>query len=286
MNTVARSVSRRGGLAATHEIYADGHSRHDLAAAVRTRAVVRVRQGWFVGPAVHPDLRAAARVGGSLSCLSALDLHGFWSYPTRQLHVAVAENSCRLRTRHDMRQRLEGDADVRIHWTRDLDLPRLILPAIACLADAVRCQPPDVATAVADSVLHQRPDLRSAWRDLIGIFPMTAQGWLGRVDGVCESGTESLLWFRLHPFGLPVRRQVQLTGIGRVDFLFGERLIVEADSVTYHADPVQFEADRRRDAVASRLGYRVLRFSYHQVIDRWAEVEAAILGSVIRGDHH
>jgi hypothetical protein len=30
----------------------------------------------------------------------------------------------------------------------------------------------------------------------------------------------------------------------------------------------------------------VLRFSYRQVMERWEEVEAAILAAVIRGDHH
>ncbi len=46
------------------------------------------------------------------------------------------------------------------------------------------------------------------------------------------------------------------------------------------------ESDRRRDAIASALGYRVLRFSYWQVVERWAEVEAAVWAAVSRGDHH
>jgi hypothetical protein len=29
----------------------------------------------------------------------------------------------------------------------------------------------------------------------------------------------------------------------------------------------------------------VLRFSYHQVMHNWAEVEAAVIGAILRGDH-
>ncbi|WP_227412128.1 MULTISPECIES: DUF559 domain-containing protein [unclassified Cryobacterium] len=54
------------------------------------------------------------------------------------------------------------------------------------------------------------------------------------------------------------------------------------DVAEYHSDPY---ADRRRDAVLSALGYRVLRFMYSQVLYEWRSVEAAILAAMSRGDH-
>lgn len=76
-----------------------------------------------------------------------------------------------------------------------------------------------------------------------------------------------------------------IPGVGRVDFVIGAFLVVEVDGAEYHTDPERFEADRHRDAMLSIRGYRVLRFSYRQVIHAWHEVEAAVLAAVVRGDH-
>ncbi len=80
-------------------------------------------------------------------------------------------------------------------------------------------------------------------------------------------------------------RQVEIRGVGRVDFLVGERLVIEVDGREYHVDVERFENDRRRDALLSGLGFRVLRFSYEQVLRRWSEVAAAVFGAIARGDH-
>jgi len=80
------------------------------------------------------------------------------------------------------------------------------------------------------------------------------------------------------------RRQVTIRGVGRVDFVFGTRLVVEVDGEVFHSGSTEFEADRRRDALLSARGYRVLRFSYQQVMQRWPEVHAALLAALLRGD--
>ena len=108
---------------------------------------------------------------------------------------------------------------------------------------------------------------------------------LASADGVCESGTETYFWLRTRRAIPGIRRQVRIPGVGRVDFLVGHRLVVEIDGAEYHTDPVAFERDRRRDALLSRLGYRVLRFSYHQVMNEWPLVEAAVLAAIARRDH-
>ena len=53
----------------------------------------------------------------------------------------------------------------------------------------------------------------------------------------------------------------------RVDFLIGGWLIIEVDGKRYHVEDEQFEADRERDALFAAWGYRVLRFSYKQVVE-------------------
>jgi very-short-patch-repair endonuclease len=287
MTTPAETIRARGGLAATYELHADGHTREHIAAAVRAGSIERVRQGWYSGRDIHPLLREAARVGGPLTCVSALSLHGAWTPHDIDLHVAVPSNACRLRTRHDSRLRLVDAARpaVRAHW-RSTIAQRLIQPPIECLIDLIDCQPAELVIAVADSTIRSHLLLRAEWEALVTSAPRSQRRWLARVDGICESGTESLWFTRMAPFRLPIRRQVTVPGVGRVDFLIGDRLIVEVDGATYHTDPEAFERDRRRDALLSARGYRVLRFSFRQVMQRWHEVEAAVLAAVIRGDHH
>jgi very-short-patch-repair endonuclease len=160
-----------------------------------------------------------------------------------------------------------------------------MLDPISCLADSLSCQEPLVVIAAADSVLYKRPELFEQWRDLVLSASSTRREFLHHVDGVCESGTESIFWSKIRRFGLTVERQARIAGVGRVDFRIGPKLIVEIDGAAYHTDPVAFERDRHRDAVLSALGYRVLRFSYNQVMFAWPEVEAAFVGALLRGDH-
>ncbi len=60
-----------------------------------------------------------------------------------------------------------------------------------------------------------------------------------------------------------------------VDFLWRDRgLIVETDGFRHHASRVAFESDRARDARLQSRGYRVLRFTYRQVLNRSPVVAA------------
>lgn len=65
-------------------------------------------------------------------------------------------------------------------------------------------------------------------------------------------------------------------GRRRVDLLIGDHHVVECDGETDHSGALDFEADRRRDAELAALGYRVLRFSYRQVVEEWESVELAV----------
>jgi len=284
-----RLIAARGGLAATHELAADGISRGRLTALVRSRSIVRVRQGWYARPGLHPDLARAARVGGLLTCRSALDLAGIWVVDDGRLHVVVERNDCQLRSPDNPRRRLCTTDKVAVHWRpartaglANRELSRLLVDPLTALGDLAECSSPELLAASADSLLHHWPrragELR---RSALGLPPRTRAALL-EADGVCESGIETLFWLRMRH--LAPRRQVPMAGVGRVDFLFGERLVVEVDGTAFHAGADEFESDRRRDAILSARGYRVLRFSYSQVMERWPEVHAAVWAAILRGD--
>ena len=125
----------------------------------------------------------------------------------------------------------------------------------------------------------------AAWQRALNTLPACARGNLEAADRKSESGGESQLRFHLLSMGVEVRQQVRFRGVGRVDFLIGNGLIIEADGAEFHTSRTAFEEDRRRDALLTAQGYRVLRFSYTQIVSRWTEVEAAIRAAIDRGDH-
>jgi very-short-patch-repair endonuclease len=273
-----------GGAVATHELYSAGITRGQIAHELRARRLLRARTGWYVAPGIHPDLLRAVRVGGRLTCRSALSLAGVWVLRDGALHVVVDGNDCQLRSPHSSRRRLSPSDAVVTHWRDSAQRSRLVAEPVAALQDLCGCATPEHVAAAADSLLHANNRHRAAIRALAARVPADYGRALLAADGVCESGTETLFWLRMRHRA--PRRQVHISGVGDVDFLFGDRLVIEVDGEEFHNNTPAFDNDRWRDAVLSALGHRVLRFSYRQVMDRWPEVEAAVLAALARGDHY
>ena len=120
---------------------------------------------------------------------------------------------------------------------------------------------------------------------MLAQLPFGIAARLALAGRVSESGGESLLLYDLHERGITVAQQVSIAGVGRVDMLVGDRLILEVDGAKFHTARADFEEDRRRDAASSALGFRTLRFSHSQVERRDPVVMASILAAVARGDH-
>jgi very-short-patch-repair endonuclease len=54
--------------------------------------------------------------------------------------------------------------------------------------------------------------------------------------------------------------------IGRVDFAYPRlRLVIELDGRRHHSSKLDFESDRARDNRLVAAGWRVIRFTWHQV---------------------
>jgi very-short-patch-repair endonuclease len=281
------TVRRKGGLAATHELLTTGWTSYQLTHAVAAGDIVRVRQGWYAVPETPEPLQQAVRVGGRLSCISGALRHGLPALASPLLHVAVARHSCRLRSKDDKANRLIYDnRGVIVHWTDDRDSDdRMLQSPIRCVVDMIRCQRPELVIAAADAGIRLGLFTLREWRETLFALPDRLATLLGSVDARAESITESLTRVRLCGLGVQPRLQVAIAGVGRVDMVIGERLVIELDGWAYHADRDQFELDRRRDARLSARGFHVLRFSYQQVMHAWSEVKAAILAAIARGDH-
>jgi very-short-patch-repair endonuclease len=76
-------------------------------------------------------------------------------------------------------------------------------------------------------------------------------------------------------FGLPAPRMNVWIGRKKVDALWSDAgLVVELDGKTAHGTAARHLADRQRDLELRALGYRVRRYSWHQVFNRPDEVVA------------
>ncbi|MGM7699703.1 endonuclease domain-containing protein [Microbacterium sp. A84] len=100
-----------------------------------------------------------------------------------------------------------------------------------------------------------------------------------------DSGLESLVRLRLHHLGISVQTQISIEGVGEVDMVIGNRLIIEADGRENHEREAKRHKDLVRDAKAAALGYETLRFDYAMIVHDWEIVKAAIIAKVTASAH-
>jgi very-short-patch-repair endonuclease len=284
MSALQLAIASLGGAAATFELHQRGFGRETLRLAVRSGEVRRIRQGWYVAPDTPALLADAMRVGGRATCLSAAKHWNLWlpELPT-ELHVAVSPRSCELRAPDDFRLRLGPNAPCVVHWSDSVGLrearDRLMVSPAQAIHDLVRCVDIEVAFIATESALHAGLLTTATLSHCVRGLPAAQRVALGFAAGSSGSGLESRFIFRMRRTGLRIRQQVQI-GVDRVDIVIGDRLVVELDGRGFH----DHDADRARDARLSARGYRVLRFSYTQVMTDWPAVEASVMAAIARGD--
>ena len=208
--------------------------------------------------------------------------------PDDRLHVAVPPNAARLRSPDSRALQLDlASESIAVHWRQFAWAP----PAHACrdtvmaaIGHLILCQSRVSAIATIDSALNSRILSRAQLRFILDHLPASYAAIESLVDGRAQSGLETLARLRLGSRRVQVRIQVEIAGVGRVDALIGDRLILELDSRSHHLG-ANYEKDRTRDLRAIERGYIVLRVSYHRVMNDWASIENAIMTLVRRGDH-
>ncbi len=159
--------------------------------------------------------------------------------------------------------------------------------AATALVQTVRVERAEYAQAVVDSALRCSVLTRPQILALAHRVPRRCRGILLGVDGRMESGTESVLRALLLAEGIEARPQqrIPFTDLERVDFVVGDRLVIEVDSEAHHGSDGQRRRDRRRDALLACLGFLVLRFDYWQIIEEPQTVVAAVRSYVDAGLH-
>ncbi|MFC8923948.1 hypothetical protein [Cellulosimicrobium sp. NPDC057127] len=270
--------------------------RAEIAAALRSGALVRARQGVYVRPphgASSPAKRRRDAVVTSAVALAerlttdywfshstAAVLHGLWTWRLAdEVHVTQLGNpSVRRRT----------DPRVRRHWTalahddRD-ELSGLPVTSLErTIVDCARSLPPVAGIVVADSGLRAGADL-----ERIGVVLQAAAGGRGvrrarqvlaEADGRSESPGESVVRWIAIEAGLP-RPEPNLTvptwrGAYRLDLAWtAHRVAVEFDgAVKYsggeYGDPQRrLLAEKARHDALVEAGWLVVRVTWDDLAD-------------------
>ena len=242
-----------------------GFSRAAIREAIGRGLVVRLSRGVYSIPSSN-RLGEALANGGLLTCVSAAPIHDLWTLnEARSLHLCrshpvrtpgVTEHGRPKHPKHAWLP-VAGLADVLLHGLRCLpELDSLVMVQSAAGRGDI-----SLGFLYAKSSGRRNGKVRSVL-DLV----------IPRADSVLEV----LANVHFQRAGLRVRRHVFIPGVGEVDFLVEECLVVETDGST-HFEPKAVKRDQRRNNRSILGGYLVLRYYYADVVHAPEEMVSEVL---------
>lgn len=205
---------------------------------------------------------------GALALDSAAALWG-WSDPPPEV-VVLTDHARRPRPPDGVR--LLRTRLIPQGWSRREGL--LVTDRARTLADCLRFLPRSHAQDILD-----RSQLRGGPRlaQVAALLPSRGRGsgqgrlLLAAADGTASDGERKLaaILRRAGIRGWQANVRLKLRRMTVVvDFLFPELgLVLEVDGYRYHSKRDQFEHDRPRQNALFNAGYKVLRFTYRQIVD-------------------
>jgi 4-hydroxy-tetrahydrodipicolinate synthase len=182
---VEAALRRRGGVARTWQLAADGVDPFFIELAADKRRITRLRQGWYGVNDLDPAMSRAIRLGGTLACRSALEHYGLGGGDGR-LHVAMGSSS-----------RPDVDESVVVHWTRTrLDQRTPAVSREEAERQAARCAP---ASRPASLERVSTPENPFGQVLVALVTPFTADGevlWADvekHIDDVINDGADGIV---------------------------------------------------------------------------------------------
>ncbi len=265
MNPV-ETAHRHGGWATRAKL---GSSGKQLQRAIPAGDLIRVRRGCYAVPQLGEACLAALALSGVLVTRSAA-AHWGWALKTapQRPEIAVARN----RSLSTQQRR-----SIAIQW-RDLSpsdiVNNVVTSEIRSALDCASRLPWDEALAAVDSALRSGRIRRSQLLDRLSDLPRTGRSRAARVIDTADPGAanpfESVLRALALDAGATVRAQVSIRCAGhtfRVDLAdITGRIVLEADSFEYHGHRAALTSDAHRYDELTLHGWRVLRFSWEQVM--------------------
>jgi len=255
------ALERCGGAASWRRLDDLGVSWYSIWNGCVVGRVVRLRRGAYALPGADPPLVGAVRLGGVLSCTSAARSLGLPVLNDTHVHVTVRRSWGHARHPGTCVHRRDLEPD---------EHDEVCTNPLRTVLDCARELPLREAVVVGDAALGAGlvlDDLRAAAGAASGRGARSLRLAVSLMDGRAESPLESCLRLLLLALGQVVP-QVHIAGVGRVDFLVDGWLVVEADGFAHHSTRESYREDRRRANALAALGYRLLRFTYEDVVHR------------------
>lgn len=271
-------ISLRGGIVDRAQAVDAGWHPRRLRTAVSTGSIEVIRRRWLATPDAPADLRAAARAGGRIGCVTLARERKWWmpEGTDARRHLSVRPHA-----------RNPGEsAEHVVHWNNPLaPVSRYALRESVedALAHIAECAAYESARAIWESAIRKE----NLSRDALQRIPWTniaARRLADEVSELSDSGLESIFMTRLGPWGLPLRQQIRLGG-RFADIVIGTSLVIQIDGYAHHSSSADRTRDTAHDAELTLRGYTVLRFTYAQVIHDWPAVERTIARAVAAGLH-
>ncbi|WP_413451472.1 DUF559 domain-containing protein [Georgenia phoenicis] len=259
-----------GGVARSGELRC---SPKELAALRSTGGVRDLGSGWLAVDGAAPALVAARRLNGTITCVSAADHYrlAVLNEPDEP-HVALP----RARGVRPGRARVHRES----RWTRVAG-PLPVAPPAEAMARVLRCLPLQAAVVTVDSALNKRlVTVEEVYPYLVGPGSARAREALARCDSGSRSPIETLARLELEAAGLTVVSAPSIAGVGEVDLVVEDIVVIECDGFAYHSGWREYREDRRRDRALVALGYRVLRFTWEDIMANPAIVVTAALAAL------
>ncbi len=251
-------MAAQGGALRREGLLAQGVSRREIQSALRRGSVVSPYRGCYALPDAPAAAVTAAALRGTRTCVTALH---HWGAPLlgqapRGVHIAVPRNRGVTDTDPRVGPTVVVHRGPALTGVPEVDAPDVVF-------HASRCMRREMLLVAVDHLLHRGTlDI-----DRIRCVRPGLTRWLAQhADPAAESPPETLARLALRTRQFRVRSQVRFDGIGRVDLLVEDAIVVEVDGRSYHSDPVAFVADRQRDRALQALGFRVLRFAASEVL--------------------
>lgn len=249
---------------------------NELANLVRLGRLRRIYHGWYADELAPPDAVRALANGVRLGCLTGAAHHGTWIPPGRETHWVIRSPDAWP----------PPFAGVQVHRSKQTTRPDgVVYPLAACLRHVIDNHDADTALMVLESARELGLLGGAEISSIIDASTLRRQRSLTLMRYGAASGGETLVRLFFQRNHVRVRTQVRIAGVGTVDLLVGDSLIIEVDGREYHATASQFEYDRQRDLAAKALGFTTIRLSYRQIFGDWAETQR-MLGQIVRDRHH
>lgn len=252
---ITEFLRSRHGVATTDSLRKAGFTRRAVASAMDAGIVGRLHRGVYTGQDADPDVEAAFRANGLITCVSAARFYRLWTLGNPgSLHLScstglkrrnIIHHGACLHPAHPYLP-VAGVADVLLHAIRCLPELEALVMVQSAVSQALLSVP-----FLADKLNGNRNGKARELLDLV----------LPRADSLLEV----LAHTHFTRAGLRVRMHVDVPGVGEVDCLVNECLIVELDGGT-HLEPRQARKDQYRNNAGMRGGLLSLRYYYADVV--------------------